>query len=1085
MQQFSSKEQGSLVWQFICSVPLKLMEEFLPWMISFLSPEEQVEVTLCIKDIVPREKSLQEVVISWLGNNNQPSSRAYSTIGEGAQCPDGFKMLLGENWNKIKACIQTDVGHNPIDCLNLWHGAIEKDLKEILEELYQIRSSSSFSNLDSIVIRLTFLVDVLSFYSNAQEKFFYPMLNQLANGCLSPSDEQFPNGSYIEGLQLLLHHNVQNGIPLCKFLDKLCRELESFMLGVSKQFSFQETKVIPIIRKNCSHEMQQRLLYMSLIMMPLGLLKCVITWFSAHLSEDESRSTLHKIKQGYSFVNKSYESILCKWFQIGYSGKTSAEKLQEDFQNIFKSRCSFLVEKIKEASGSSYLHSNKQLPEGSSSRPTELNSANKDRNFSISSSSSHTTEQYEISYSSGINIHIFFPGGIGMVHPFSKFPGDKSCSSSLIDELKPTDFIFFFHKALKKDLEYLVFGSAQLTENVGLLMDFRRRFHLIRSLFQIHSDAEDKVAFPALEAMGKVQNISHSYTIDHKLEIEHFSRISLILDKMYEFHFSISSFDSKIQDQEMVKHHKLCRKLYDTCRSVHKLIANHIHREEVELWPLFRESFSFEEQEKIIGRMLGRIRAEKLQDVIPWLMESLTAEEQHAMMYLWRKATKNTMFDEWLGEWWEGCDKTKMSEESNISPLSTADRIEIISAYLSKEVLDEEKGRTVPEKISDFPQKDHADAYVEPLRNFNEDDKEKVLNRDKNKCSKGTGLFRDKDKKKCNEVEGVTDQIDKSGQLFQVPKNSAHCERLLTMSQEDLDAAIRKVYRDSSLDSQKKSYIIQFLQMSRWILRQQISHAVSSDGKDIPGQNPSYVDPLKLTFGCKHYMRNCKLFASCCNKLYTCRRCHDEVADHSMDRKSITKMMCMKCLQIQPIGLTCSTVSCNNFSMARYYCKICKIFEDQREIYHCPYCNLCRIGKGLGIDYFHCMNCNACMSRSLSVHICREKCFMDNCPICHEYIFTSSSPIKALPCGHLMHSTCFKDYTYSHYTCPICSKSLGDMQVYFNMLDAFLAEEQIPDEYAGKTQVILCNDCEKRGEATFHWLYHKCSYCGSYNTRLL
>ena len=64
MHQFSSKEQGSLVWQFICSVPLKLMEEFLPWMISFLSPEEQVEVTLCIKDIVPREKSLQEVRLS-------------------------------------------------------------------------------------------------------------------------------------------------------------------------------------------------------------------------------------------------------------------------------------------------------------------------------------------------------------------------------------------------------------------------------------------------------------------------------------------------------------------------------------------------------------------------------------------------------------------------------------------------------------------------------------------------------------------------------------------------------------------------------------------------------------------------------------------------------------------------------------------------------------------------------------------------------------------------------------------------------------------------------------------------------------
>lgn len=34
-------------------------------------------------------------------------------------------------------------------------------------------------------------------------------------------------------------------------------------------------------------------------------------------------------------------------------------------------------------------------------------------------------------------------------------------------------------------------------------------------------------------------------------------------------------------------------------------------------------------------------------------------------------------------------------------------------------------------------------------------------------------------------------------------------------------------------------------------------------------------------------------------------------------------------------------------------------------------------------------------------------------------------------------------------------------------------------------QVILCNDCEKRGTASFHWRYHKCQYCGSYNTRLV
>lgn len=79
-----------------------------------------------------------------------------------------------------------------------------------------------------------------------------------------------------------------------------------------------------------------------------------------------------------------------------------------------------------------------------------------------------------------------------------------------------------------------------------------------------------------------------------------------------------------------------------------------------------------------------------------------------------------------------------------------------------------------------------------------------------------------------------------------------------------------------------------------------------------------------------------------------------------------------------------------------------------RKLYHCPYCNLCRVGKGLGIDYFHCMNCNACMARSLSLHVCREKSFEDNCPICHEDIFTSTAPVKSLPCGHTMHSICFQ-----------------------------------------------------------------------------
>ncbi|OMO57245.1 Zinc finger, RING-type [Corchorus olitorius] len=539
--------------------------------------------------------------------------------------------------------------------------------------------------------------------------------------------------------------------------------------------------------------------------------------------------------------------------------------------------------------------------------------------------------------------------------------------------------------------------------------EFRERFHLIQLLYQIHSDAEDEIAFPALEAKGKLQNISHSYAIDHKLEGENFSEISLILEEMYELHNNTTSNANTLDS--VVKHQQLCLNLQDKCKAMHKLLSDHVLHEEVELWPLFRECFSLEEQEKIIGNMLGRTGAEILQDMIPWLLESLTLKEQQSIMSLWHKAARNTMFDEWLGEWWEG-HKIAKAEEESTTPSRTADPLEIISTYLPR-VLDEQQAI-----YGNLLRANSSGADIGQQELSNSDDKEKAIKGDQ-KCSECSALFSRSTDKRCNKANDLKDSTNKPGQNFQVTQNFGECEHLMTMSQEDLEAAIRRVSSDTSLDPGRKSHVMQNLLMSRWILKQQISNLEVNNihnGEGIPGQHPSYRDPLQLVLGCKHYKRNCKLLAECCNQLYTCIRCHDEVADHSLDR-------------------------------------ICKIFDDEREIYHCPYCNLCRVGKGLGIDYFHCMKCNACMSRALSNHICREKCFEDNCPICHEDLFTSSAPVKALPCGHLMHSICFQDYTCTHYTCPICSKSLGDMQVYFRMLDALLLEEKIPDEYHGRTQV--------------------------------
>lgn len=86
--------------------------------------------------------------------------------------------------------------------------------------------------------------------------------------------------------------------------------------------------------------------------------------------------------------------------------------------------------------------------------------------------------------------------------------------------------------------------------------------------------------------------------------------------------------------------------------------------------------------------------------------------------------------------------------------------------------------------------------------------------------------------------------------------------------------------------------------------------------------------------------------------------------------------------------------------MARYYCGICHLWDDEpaRAIYHCPFCNLCRRGRGLGIDACHCMDCNSCMHLSeFARHKCRD---LSACPVCTDYLFDSAQPYR-VRCGAL------------------------------------------------------------------------------------
>ncbi|KAL2837415.1 hypothetical protein BJY01DRAFT_45733 [Aspergillus pseudoustus] len=239
------------------------------------------------------------------------------------------------------------------------------------------------------------------------------------------------------------------------------------------------------------------------------------------------------------------------------------------------------------------------------------------------------------------------------------------------------------------------------------------------------------------------------------------------------------------------------------------------------------------------------------------------------------------------------------------------------------------------------------------------------------------------------------------------------------------------------------------------------------------------------TLGCLHYKRNVKLQCFDCKKWYTCRLCHDEVEDHRLDRPKTENMLCMLCGHAQPAAQYCKW--CGELA-AQYYCAFCKLWDNDasKSIYHCGDCGICRIGKGLGKDFFHCKTCSVCLPISIeTTHKCIERSTQCDCPICGEYMFTSPETVVFMRCGHSIHQRCLAEYSKASYRCPICSKTITNMEATFRNLDRTIQSQPMPADFKDTKAIITCNDCGTKSVVKYHWLGLRCDMCESYNTTQL
>ncbi|KAJ0238371.1 hypothetical protein HA466_0240170 [Hirschfeldia incana] len=1031
IEKFKHEEQAYIVWRFLCSIPVNMLAVFLPWLASSISVDESKEMQTCLSKIVPDEKLLQQVIFTWLGRKIDTAASCRIEDSLFQCCIDSSCSMLPCETSRAQCACEESKMH-PIDEIKLWHKSMNKEMKEIADEARKIQLSGDFSDLSAFDERLQYIAEVCIFHSLAEDKIIFPAVD----GEFSFSEEHDEEKKQFNEFRCLIENIKSAGASstsAAEFYTKLCSHADQIMETIQRHFHNEEIQVLPLARKNFTFKRQQELLYQSLCIMPLRLIERVLPWLAASLTEDEAKNFLKNLQAGAPKSDAALVTLFSGW---ACKGRKAGECLSPNGNGLCPVKTLSNIEVYLQSCNvcvsmpcsSRSIGSCCQQQDKRPAKRTVVSSSEKN-------ATTHSSEGANGSKPSGNGRSCCVPdlGVSSDCLGLGSLPAAKTMRSSSLNSAapaldsslfgsemdinsfgtgnaeRPVATIFAFHKAISKDLEFLDVESGKLIDcDERFIRQFIGRFHLLWGYYKAHSSAEDDILFPALESKEALHNVSHSYTLDHKQEEKLFEDIYSVLTELSRLHEKLQSdsmMGSVTQNDNVhtdihsgdckKKYNELATKLQGMCKSIKITLDQHIFLEELELWPLFDEHFSIQEQDKIVGRIIGTTGAEVLQSMLPWVTSALSEDEQNRMMDTWKQATKNKMFDEWLNECWKGSPDSSSMETSKHSPQKDNDHQEI---------------------------------------------------------------------------------VDQTGQLFK-----PGWKDIFRMNQNELEAEIRKTLDSIIPPVLVKRKLTNWKKIrGRWIAAQQKlpkETETALNGDVALGCSPSFRDPEKQIYGCEHYKRNCKF------GLYVVISC--SLVGSAMTKKLVSEMLCMRCLKVQPVGPICTTPSCDGFPMAKHYCSMCKLFDDERAVYHCPFCNLCRVGEGLGIDYFHCMTCNCCLGMKLVNHKCLEKSLETNCPICCEFLFTSSETVRALPCGHYMHSACFQAYTCSHYTCPICGKTLGDMGVYFGMLDALLAAEELPDEYKDRCQDILCNDCQRKGTTRFHWLYHKCGSCGSYNTRVI
>ena len=674
------------------------------------------------------------------------------------------------------------------------------------------------------------------------------------------------------------------------------------------------------------------------------------------------------------------------------------------------------------------------------------------------------------------------------------------------------------------------------------------RFKVIWSVFRAHSAAEDEFIWPALKtktgrylgspkynpadnhnvaADGNADNNGNAngnnagvraavaaaetdqpsvieqeeYEEDHADEERMFKTMDELLRKLREGLLANNNNNNNNNNAQNSNTRQDDTSIHDMAQGIQKMTSSlmqhlmvHLQKEETQCMPLVVKHLNKEEINDLVGKIMGKRSSETIANIMSMAIENLEETEHEEMVRYMKQAMVGTFFEKWLAMSGWMIDETPQEEDKKTA-----------ASLPTKHIIEDSTEEAIEEPVAKKLKAEEAQAVAPPNPIPNQPITSQLeLERLIRAIASNPALS---PVQKNTTIQGLRDSVWKSN-MRQNP-SQIHFSPQISDSQPFAAAPSAAAPSTTTTRGKRETPPSSYYKKDQggkieliWSRETAQSFKYSPDTPDVPlftalELAPTYHDGANgAVLGCPHYARACKLRHPKSGRLYTCRLCCDQEREHPLkdqdsplDRYAVTEVFCMRCSTLQPANDHCINPGCESQEAAfgKYNCKLCNLYDDgpTKHIFHCPFCNTCKIGRGLGIDFRHCMRCNACVSLADDVHHCIPQRLQASCPICHESMFESTEPLKGLKCGHVMHLSCFGMYMRGGaYTCPLCKKSVEDMKEYFSLLDAAVRMQPMPTAYLSTVSNIYCQDCNQNGQVPYHFVGCKCD-CGSYNTREL